>query len=91
MPVIVQTFVATPTSQQATTTVERATGFVDPEFEVSKKYPTVGYITGRANLTIRVIPPLTFNEEFRSFLGRIWRRNRINHRRVGGIACDTFY
>jgi hypothetical protein len=66
---IVQTIVATPTSQQATTTVERATGFVDPEFEVSKKYPTVGYITGPANLTIHVIPPLTFNEEFRSFWG----------------------
>jgi hypothetical protein len=66
---IVQTIVATPTSSPATTTVERVNGFVDPEFQVSKKYPTVGYITGPANLTIHVIPPLTFNEEFRSFWG----------------------
>jgi hypothetical protein len=64
---IVQTTFASPTSAPATTTVERVTGFVDPEFQVSKKYPTVGYITGSANLTIHVIPPLTFNETFRSF------------------------
>lgn len=64
---IVQTTFASPTSSPATTTVERVTGFVDPEFQVSKKYPTVGYITGSANLTIHVIPPLTFNETFRSF------------------------
>ena len=66
---IVQTTFASPTSAPATTTIERATGFVDPEFQVSKKYPTVGYITGSANLTIHVIPPLTFNEDFRSFWG----------------------
>ena len=64
---IVQTTFASPTSAPATTTVERVTGFVDPEFQVSKKYPTVGYITGSANLTIHVIPPITFNETFRSF------------------------
>jgi hypothetical protein len=64
---IVQTTFASPTSAPATTNVERVTGFVDPEFQVSKKYPTVGYITGSANLTIHVIPPLTFNETFRSF------------------------
>jgi hypothetical protein len=43
------------------------TGFVDPEFQVSKKYPTIGYITGLANLTIDVIPPLTVNETFTAF------------------------
>ena len=43
------------------------TGFVDPEFQISKKYPTIGYITGNANLTISVIPPLTFNEAFIGF------------------------
>jgi hypothetical protein len=64
---IVQTTFASPTSAPATTSVERVTGPVDPEFQVSKKYPTVGYITGPANLTIHVIPPLTFNEDFRSF------------------------
>ena len=42
-------------------------GFVDPEFQVSKKYPTIGYITGPANLTIDVIPPLTVNETFMAF------------------------
>ena len=44
-----------------------ATGVVDPEFQVSKKYPTVGYITGPGNLTINVIAPLTVNEIFLDF------------------------
>ena len=42
------------------------TGLVDPEFLVSKKYPTTGYITDKANLTINVIP-LTVNEKFMAF------------------------
>ena len=46
---------------------ETATGVVDPEFQVSKKYPTIGYITGPANLTIDVIPPLTVGETFIDF------------------------
>jgi len=46
---------------------DTVTGFVDPEFKVSKKYPTIGYITGSANLTIDVIPPLTVNERFMAF------------------------
>jgi hypothetical protein len=41
--------------------------FVDPEFQVSKKYPTTGYMTGSVNLTISVIPPLTINEKFMAF------------------------
>jgi hypothetical protein len=39
----------------------------DPEFQVSKKYPTTGYITTMANLTINVIPPLTVHETFTAF------------------------
>ena len=46
---------------------DTVTGFVDPEFQVSKKYPTIGYITGPANLTIEVIPPLSVNETFMAF------------------------
>jgi hypothetical protein len=46
---------------------DTVTGFVDPEFQASKKYPTIGYITGPANLTINVIPPLTVNETFMAF------------------------
>jgi hypothetical protein len=48
---------------------DTATGSVDPEFQVSKKYPTTGNITGLANLTIRVLPPLTVNEQFTGFWG----------------------
>jgi hypothetical protein len=44
-----------------------ATGVVDPEFQVSKNYPTVGHITGPGNLTVNVIPPLTVNEIFLDF------------------------
>jgi hypothetical protein len=46
---------------------DTVTGLVDPEFLVSKKYPTTGYITDNANLTINVIPPLTVNETFSAF------------------------
>ena len=46
---------------------DTVTGSVDPEFKVSKKYPTIGYIDGKANLTIHVIPPLTINETFMAF------------------------
>lgn len=43
-------------------------GFVDPEFQASKKYPTIGYITNPLmNLTITVIPPLTINDKFKDF------------------------
>jgi hypothetical protein len=65
----VNTTLASPTSAPATATVERVTGGVDPEFQVSKKFPTIGYITGPANLTIHVLPPLTFNEIFSTFWG----------------------
>jgi hypothetical protein len=46
---------------------DTVTGSVDPEFQASKKYPTTGEITGKGNLTIDVIPPLTVNEEFMAF------------------------
>jgi hypothetical protein len=32
---------------------------VDPEFELSKKYPTVGYLTKPVNFTVSVIAPMT--------------------------------
>lgn len=65
----ISTTSASPTSAPATAPVERVIGVVDPEFQVSKRYPTIGYITGPANLTIHVIPPLTFNEQFTAFWG----------------------
>jgi hypothetical protein len=43
------------------------TAIVDPEFQVSKKYPTTGDIIGKGNLTIEVLPPLTVNEGFMAF------------------------
>ena len=46
---------------------DTVTGIVDPEFQVSKKYPTTGDIIGKGNLTIEVRPPLTVNEEFMAF------------------------
>jgi hypothetical protein len=46
---------------------DTVTGFADPEFQISNKYPTTGYITDNANLTVNVIPSLTVNEEFTGF------------------------
>ncbi|MGH9950448.1 MAG: hypothetical protein ACRD5J_02390 [Nitrososphaeraceae archaeon] len=53
-----------PTSTPATSRVDTVTRVVDPEFQVSEKYPIVGHITSPANLTIDVILPLTINETF---------------------------
>ena len=58
---------ASPTTTPGTATVDKVTGVVDPEFQVSKKYPTIGYITSPVNLTIDVIPPLTLSETFMAF------------------------
>lgn len=55
------------TSSTSPTLNDTVTGFVDPEFQVSKKYPTIGYIVTPANLTIAVIPALTLNETFTTF------------------------
>jgi hypothetical protein len=44
-------------------------GTVDPEFELSKKYPTEGYLTKPVNFTVTVIAPMTINEHFKDFWG----------------------
>jgi len=67
-------------SAPATATIERVTGAADPEFHVSKKYLTIGYLAGHANLTINAIPPLTFNETFTAFWGI---------RRGNNLRCDS--
>jgi hypothetical protein len=64
---IATTYSTSPTTTAATAPVDTVTEIVDPEFQVSKKYPTVGYLTSQANLTIDVIPPLTFEETFMAF------------------------
>jgi hypothetical protein len=42
-------------------------GTVDPEFELSKKYPTVGYLTKPINLTVTVISPMSISDQFKDF------------------------
>jgi hypothetical protein len=64
---IATTYSSSPTSTAATAPVDTVTEVVDPEFQVSKKYPTIGYITSPAKLTIDVIAPLTFEETFMAF------------------------
>jgi hypothetical protein len=44
-------------------------GQVDPNSVLSKRYPTVGYLTRPVNLTIPVIPPSTISDQFRDFWG----------------------
>jgi hypothetical protein len=52
-----------------TDNVDKVNGVVDPEFQVSQKYPTIGYINSPANITIDVLPSLTFNEQLAAFWG----------------------
>ena len=65
--IIATTYSTSPTTTPATATVDTVTKVLDPEFQISKKYPTIGYITRPGNLTIDVIPPLTINETFTAF------------------------
>lgn len=43
------------------------TGIVHSEFQISIKYPTIGYNTRKANLPINIIPPLGISETFIAF------------------------
>ena len=65
--IIATTYSTSPTSTPATATVDTVTKVLDPEFQASKKYPTIGHIISPGNLTINVIPPLTINESFTAF------------------------
>jgi hypothetical protein len=63
--IVLITSVDTPTKPISN---NRVSGFVDPEFLISKKYPTTGYITAPwMNLTITVMPPLNINDDFKGF------------------------
>ena len=42
-------------------------GTVDPEFIISEKYPTVGFLTKPINLTVTVISPESIEEKFKGF------------------------
>jgi hypothetical protein len=61
-------------------------GVVDPEFELSKKYPAVGYLTKPINFTVTVMPPMT-QRTFQRFLGNLWTVHRIICRRVCRCIC----
>ena len=70
---------------------DTVTGFVDPEFQVSKKYPTIGDITGDADLTIRVLPPLTVNEQFTGLSGFIRTGDNVSRCGDSRIGFDNSY
>lgn len=42
-------------------------GKIDQEFEISKDYPTEGYLTKPIKLTVNVIAPMTFGDHFMDF------------------------
>ena len=50
-------------------TINTTGGTLDPEFELSKKYPTVGFLTKPVNLTVTVISPMSISDQFREFWG----------------------
>ena len=49
--------------------VNTTRGAVDPEFDLSKRYPTVGYLTKPLNFTVTVMAPMTISEQFKDFWG----------------------
>lgn len=42
-------------------------GALDPKFSLSKKYPTVGYLTQPVNLTVTITPPMDIEDQFKEF------------------------
>ena len=56
--------IATTTKPISITTTD---GTVDPEFELSKKFPTVGYLTKPVDLTVTVISPKSITDHFKDF------------------------
>ncbi|MGC2382567.1 MAG: hypothetical protein WA631_05605 [Nitrososphaeraceae archaeon] len=56
-------------SQTKPISVDSRGGTVDPEFELSKKYPTVGYLTRPVNFTVTVIAPMTISDKLKNFWG----------------------
>ncbi|HZI71392.1 MAG TPA: hypothetical protein VFD60_09540 [Nitrososphaeraceae archaeon] len=44
-------------------------GTVNPKFELSKKFPTVGYLTRPLSLTVHVIAPKNISDQFKDFWG----------------------
>jgi hypothetical protein len=44
-------------------------GTVDPEFDLSKRFPTVGYLTKPLNFTVTVMAPMTISEQIKDFWG----------------------
>jgi hypothetical protein len=79
-------YASSPTDTPATAPAERVTGVVDPEFQVSKKYPTIGYITSPENLTIDVISPPPVHETFTAF----WDTYGVSIGIVAGGMMGTF-
>ena len=49
--------------------VNTTRGAVDPEFDLSKRFPTVGYLTKPLNFTVTVMAPMTISEQFKDFWG----------------------
>lgn len=44
-------------------------GVVDPKYELSKKFPTEGYLTKPVKFTVAVVAPMTISEQFKDFWG----------------------
>lgn len=42
-------------------------GALDPKFSLSKKYPTIGYLTQPVNLTVTITPPMDIEDQFKEF------------------------
>jgi hypothetical protein len=83
-------YASSPTDTPASAPVERVTGVVDPEFQISKKYPTTGIITSPANLTIEVIPPVAFGETFTAFWATYGEGVGLLVGGIGGTIATLF-
>ena len=64
---------------------------VNPEFALSKTYPTVGYSTRPLNLTITVIAPSSISDQFRYFWDVYGGFIGIIGIVAGGFVADLCY
>ncbi|WP_458746517.1 hypothetical protein [Candidatus Nitrosocosmicus sp. T] len=61
-------FVETTLESMESISTHNEGGFIKPNLQTSKKYPTFGYVTNPSmNLTVIVTPPVSFDEQFKDF------------------------
>ncbi len=68
IPFTASLFIETTLESMGSASNHNESGFINPNLQASKKYPTFGYVTNPSmNMTVTVTPPISFAEQFKEF------------------------